>query len=130
MNKPLLNHYQSFSGSGLNIVFELKEEFNIAKNFLMGTLPYLGKNYKIMFDWFITGFGDGHQNISHFTIGGDNGVYGYRTSGVWLYNNNQIGVGSVIGIDPNKGINFPFALKTGTWMTMEISQYIIADNEV
>ena len=44
--------------------------------------------------------------------------------------NNQIGVRSAIGIDPNKGINFPFALKTGTWMTMEISQYIIADNEV
>lgn len=95
----------------------------------MGTLPYLGKEYKITFEWFITGFQSSWQCIIHFTIGGDGYGSGQRAPGVWLANNNQIGVWSAIN-SKTEQLRPPFAAKTGIWMTMEISQYMVADNKV
>jgi len=115
------------SSSWLNVVFELKEEFTITKDFLVGTLPFMGKSYKIKFDWFITQYGSGWQDIIQFAA--TDGGFGVRIPGVWIHDNNIIHPCAPIVSGSYSCKDIPFAESTGKWMTMEISQYMVADNK-
>jgi hypothetical protein len=66
----------------------VREEMSIRKNNLITTLPFIGKEYKISFDLFVSKFqvSGYHRSVIHFTTGGNHGKYGDRTPGIWIIN--------------------------------------------
>jgi len=88
----------------------------------------MGESYKIKFDWFITRFASSWQNIIHFTTTGEANER-VRIPGVWLHDNNTIHPCAPIVSGSYSCKDIPFAAGTGKWMTMEISQYMVADNK-
>ena len=77
----------------------------------------------------MTAFGRGWQSIIHFTAGGGHGsVLGDHTPAVWIQDHNRIDVYSALR--PTNWKQIPFAATTGKWMSMDISQYMVADNKV
>lgn len=112
------------ASSGLRVVFEKIEEFAIEKDNLLGTLPFLGKQFRIVFDLFVSSFSR-PSNILHFTIGG-NGGHGDRTPAFFRTENERIYIASAIN-GTSSGIYIDETLPVGQWNKIEMSQ-ILSDN--
>ena len=105
------------------MVFQKDLEHKIEKNYLMTKLNFITKEYKVTFDLYVAEFGSGWQNVVHFTKGGNMGVYGDRTPGVWLSDDGLLHVASAVN-DYLGGWNITTPLVAGKWFNLEISQLL------
>ena len=110
----------------LPIVFKKAEQFAIQRNNLLGELPFIGKQFIISFQLFITASAVGElENIIHFTIGGDWQNLGDRTPVLWLTRGMRLYVGSAINRVPDYNMETSFSLSLNTWHDIEISQLML-----
>ena len=88
-------------------------------------LDYIGKEYKISFEVFVTKFGaDAYHSVIHFTLGGDASQYGDRTPAVWIGNTKTMHIASAISGNLNAYWNFP-GIQEQKWTKVEISQKLV-----
>jgi len=100
------------------VVFKKIEQFQLARDQLLGELDVLGSEYIITFNLYLTSAGN--ENIIHFTIGGSKGNYGDRSPGLWTWDG-ELYLSSAIDGEPD--YVFKSTLPTlNTWHTIEISQ--------
>jgi len=110
----------------LPIVFKKTEQFTIRRNNLLGELPFIGKQFIVSFQLFITAPTVGEfENIIHFTIGGDFENLGDRTPALWLTKGTRLYVGSAINRVPDYNMETSFSLSLNTWHNIEISQLML-----
>jgi len=110
----------------LPIVFKKAEQFTIQRNNLLGELPFIGKQFIVSFQLFITAPTVGEfENIIHFTIEGDWQNLGDRTPVLWLTKGTRLYVGSAINRVPDYNMETSFSLSLNTWHDIEISQLML-----
>ena len=124
-NNYLIKIILLISERGLRFIFNTDSEFIIARNQQLTELEYLGKEYRITFELFITQYGSGYQSVLHLTTGGDDSAYGDRTPGVWLYNDNVVHVASAINGQANMYKNLLPMIEPGKWIHFEITQTLM-----
>ena len=99
--------------------------FEIKRNNQLVLLDYIGKEYKISFEVFVTKFGaDAYHSVIHFTLGGDAGQYGDRTPAVWIGNTKSMHIASAISGNLNAYWNFD-EIPEQKWTKVEISQTLV-----
>ena len=99
----------------------------IKKSNLVTALPYIAKEYKILFDLFVTKhITDTYRSVIHFTAGGNFGKYGDRIPGIWIVGKKLSIVSAINGNHNYQYIN-PTVLEEGKWMNVEISQSLVDD---
>jgi len=111
--------------------FSFPGEMTIEKSKLVTTLPSIGKEYRISFDLLVAKHTSGNvwwRNVIHFTTGGNDGTYGFRTPGVWIFKTNKLHVSSALNGNHNAYFDFPKQVEEGKWIKMQISQTLI-DNK-
>eukprot|EP00091_Calanus_sinicus_P008123 TRINITY_DN1973_c0_g1_i5.p1 TRINITY_DN1973_c0_g1~~TRINITY_DN1973_c0_g1_i5.p1 ORF type:complete len:521 (-),score=106.67 TRINITY_DN1973_c0_g1_i5:56-1618(-) len=103
-----------------------KDPLVLKKDHLITVLPFLGSQYKITFDLYLSSYGDKPvYSVLHFTQNGDATTYGDRNPAIWISREKKVLVCSAI----NGMLNFPvysqptFPLKT--WMPVVISQTLV-----
>ena len=104
------------------------EELILKKGYLLTTVPFLWKEFKLSFDVFISKFTSGWQNIVHFTTGGNDPDYGERIPGVWIADDKQFHIRFALNGNGDGGYRGTVAT-SGEWIHLEISQTLI-DNKV
>ena len=92
----------------------------------MTTLPYLGKEYEILFQLKITNIPNfKFQSVLHLSVDGqDVSVYGSRSPGLWVMSNKKFHVSSAISGNKNNWSNISGA-KMHEWLSIEISQTLM-----
>jgi len=115
-----LNNYQTRT-----IEFKIPEEFPIKKNNKLVELPFLGKEYNITFDLFITEDPSGYENFLHFSNeGGNFENHRCRTPAAWIFGGSRRMIRLYSLIDGHRAKDFyPGPLSLKTWQSFEISQY-------
>ena len=94
----------------------------VTKNNLLTVLPYIGREFKISFDFLISNYGAGWKSIIHFTTDGNWEKYGDRAPGIWIGPDKDLYICSAI----NGNTNVCHHVKTTQqWMSVEISQTLI-----
>jgi hypothetical protein len=97
----------------------------VLKANMIKKLPYIGKEFKISFDVFVSMFGNGFQSIIHFTKGGNGGAYGDRTPGVWMSGQRTLHVTTAANGQWNFGYTSKIVLPEKQWICVEISQNLL-----
>eukprot|EP00091_Calanus_sinicus_P012101 TRINITY_DN2742_c0_g1_i2.p1 TRINITY_DN2742_c0_g1~~TRINITY_DN2742_c0_g1_i2.p1 ORF type:complete len:262 (-),score=44.39 TRINITY_DN2742_c0_g1_i2:443-1228(-) len=88
-------------------------------------MDYIGKEYKISFEVFITKTGaDAFHSVIHFTIGGNADQYGDRTPAVWITNTRTMVIASAVSGNLNTNWNFA-GIPEQKWIKVEISQTLV-----
>ena len=106
-----------------SIKLHYDEQRPIKKNYHLTTLDYIGKEYKISFDFCVTYFGkELYESVIHFTQGGNNGKYGDRTPAVWVTNKKKVHIASAISGNRDSADSI-CCIEAGKWYKIEISQY-------
>jgi len=111
--------------------FSFPGEMAIEKSKLVTTLPSIGKEYRISFDLLVAKHTSGNvwwRNVIHLTTGGNDGTYGFRTPGVWIFKTNKLHVSSALNGNHNSYFDFPKQVKEFQVNTLHISQNFI-DNK-
>ena len=110
-----------------------KDEIVLQRNKLLTVLPYLGREFKISFDLFITKYGTPKWNyyysrlalawsIIHFTLGGDMENEGDRIPGIFIYPKTKV---CQIWMNWNIIHDVKTELQEKKWINFEISQTLI-----
>ena len=124
---------KNIKGNWLNLLSQFQYIFpgalpgplDVSRNFQLVLLGYLGKEYKISLEFFITKFGaDAYQSVIHFTLGGNMGKYGDRTPAVWIKNNKAVHIASAISGNPNAYFDI-CCVAEQKWTKVEISQTLV-----
>ena len=69
----------------------------LKKDHLITVLPFLGTQYKIMFELYISSYGNKpYYSVLHFTHNGNAETYGDRTPGIWISRDKEVYVASAI----------------------------------
>ena len=111
-------------------IFKRNWPFDLKKNNLVTELPYIGKEYKISFDLFVTKFGaEDYQSVIHFTTSGNAEKYGDRTPGVWMCKTKKLHISSALNGNVNNFYDDPTVQEEQKWINVEISQTLM-DNKV
>ena len=66
-----------------NIGFQMAREWVLKKGDLITNLDYIGKEFKVEFDFWINKLVPGYSSIIHLTQGGNYARYGDRIPAVW-----------------------------------------------
>ena len=107
---------------GWPIVFQKREEFTIVRNYKLGDLLVLGKEYIISFQLLLTAdISSDYGSIIHFTTGGNVGKYGDRTPALFVHDKTKLHLASAIDGNSNYYFDTP-ALSLNAWHSIEISQ--------
>ena len=96
----------------------------LKRNSLLTTLPTLGKEWKVSFEFNPTNYNQrGFAQVLQMTIGGKSGNVGDRTPGLWLHKTRGVYIVTTLNGRPNVGKNFrSMKPPVGEWTTIEISQ--------
>ena len=113
----------SFFSETKYTIYNHTPSFDLKQNNLLTTLPYLGKEYEILFQLKITNIASAaYQSVLHLSVDGtDVGVYGSRSPAMWVTPNKKFHVSSAISGNKNNWANIPGA-KLHEWLSIEISQ--------
>ena len=103
----------------------MREELVVEKDNLITELPFIGKEYRISFDVFISEYGTGWQSVIHFTVDGDIAKYGDRIPGVFIYQDKKMYIASAINGNRNYVYGHTTVIPKGKWSQVEISQKLI-----
>ena len=106
------------------VVFRKSGEFTIRRNYKLGELLVLGKEYVITFQLLLTAPSNDWETIIHFTIGGNRDKYGDRTPFLCVHHQTKLHLASAIDGNSNTYFNSPH-LSLNTWHSIEISQSFI-----
>ena len=111
-------------------LFNVVGEIEIKKNQIIKTLNILPKEYEVSFEVKPTSKTNAtYSNVIHFTVGGDNAVYGDRTPAVWFHFSNFHFSSTLNGlVDGLYGSNV--IMKLMEWTKIKISQLLIKGNYV
>lgn len=117
--------------NSIPVVFELRNEFKLGENSIIGGLPFIAKQFIISFQIKLNSGVPDWTNVLHFTnnAGDDNVVYGSSTPSIGIWSKNALGVFSAINGNPHYWTykDVP-RLTYGVWYNIEISQLWI-DNK-
>ena len=104
-------------------IYNHTASFDLKQNNLLTTLPYLGKEYEVLFQLKITNIASAaYQSVLHLSVDGtDVGVYGSRSPALWVKSDKKFHVSSAISGNKNNWANIPGA-KMHEWLSIEISQ--------
>ena len=108
----------------------VKDETALKKNNLVDVMPYMGREYEVSLDFYISKFGtpaDFYQSIIHFTMSNDADMYGARCPAVWVGPQKKLHVASALNGIANLYHDLDYTLKIGKWINLEISQKLIMD---
>ena len=108
------------------VQFSQSWPYDLKKNNQITVLPFLGKEYRLLFELKVTKFGtEAHQSVIHLTLGGNAEKYGDRTPGVWITNTKLFGIASAISGNLNSYQDLPTVLEENKWIRVEISQTLM-----
>ena len=110
----------------------IKEEMALKKNNLVDVMPYMGREYEVSLDFYISKFGtaaDFYQSVIHFTTSNNADMYGARCPAVWVgpQKNKKLHVASALNGNANLYYDLDYPLKIGKWINLEISQKLVMD---
>ena len=94
----------------------------LKKDHLITVLPYLGREFKISFEVYLSSFASvDWVNVIHFTTGGNDRNYGYRIPAIFVTKYNQFHIiCSLNGITNKQFVTKPQPLKK--WIPLIITQ--------
>ena len=100
----------------------------VERNNMITELPCLAKEYNISVDVLITKYGAGWQSVLQLTKGSKIGSYGDRIPGLWLYQDKQLYIASLVGGNANQFYTHKSVLDLDQWITVQIAQ-TLTDNK-
>jgi hypothetical protein len=104
----------------------LKNPLALKKDHLISVLPFIGTQYKITFDVYISSYGkDPWYSLIHFTHNGNAETFGDRTPGIWITNEKKIHVAFAISGNKNYYIDSQTIYPLKTWIPLEVSQTLV-----
>ena len=96
-------------------------ELELTENNLLTTLPTLGKEWEISFQFKPSNYDNsGWTNLLHLTIGGDGQIIGDQTPAIFF--DTGMDVTTSIGANPNQVINISPPPTVGKWSTLTLTQ--------
>ena len=99
------------------------EEHQLEQSTILETLPALGKEWQISFDFKPANYNtSGYTNILHLTIGGDQEKLGDRIPAIFHHPDKGLIVTTAIGENPNSHADLRWAPPVGQWSTIVLSQ--------
>ena len=109
--------------AGLSVVFQKNTEFAIARDQKIAELSSMGKQFIVTFELLLTNVAtSGWTSVLHFTIGGNDAVYGDRTPAVFIANGKMFHIASAINGNSNQYYNIDgLTLTTNKWYKLELS---------
>ena len=110
--------------SGLRVVFSHPGEHQLVKNTLLSTLPTLGKEWKISFQFKPTNYDfKDWTNLVHLTVGGNHEHYGDRTPAIFFKPDRGLVVSSSINGENNNYVRTRVPTPpVNHWTTVSVSQ--------
>ena len=103
-----------------------KNPLVLQKDHLITVLPFIGTQYKITFDVYISSYGkEPWSSIIHFTHNGNAETYGDRTPGIWISHEKKVHVASAISGVTNYYIDSQTIYPLKTWIPFEVSQTLV-----
>ena len=114
-------YMESYREPGHPVQFRKDGGFMISKNNQLGNVEYFSPEYKIEFDLLILSARPSWNSVLHLTLGGNNGKYGDRNPGVWLFGGRRLFVSSAINGNKNEYTELT-TLKLWQWYSIEITQ--------
>ena len=118
LNRNNSRNLGNFNFSGFIITTALV----LKKGHLITVLPYLGREFKISFEVYLSSFSSADwASVIHFTTGGNSKYYGERNPAIWVTKYKQFHVTCSLNGVPNKWfMTGPQPLKT--WIPIIITQ--------
>ena len=98
-------------------------ELKLKKGYLIETLPRLGKEWEISFEFKPENYDQsGYTSILHLSTGEDSSVLGSRIPAIFHHPNIGLHVATAIGNEPNSYLNIHRSPPVGQWSTIVVSQ--------
>ena len=109
---------------GLDTVVSLAAEMEILKDNLLATIPRLGKEWRLTFDYKPTAISLNGGTLLHLSAGRDNVQYGDPTPYIGHFDGKttRLVISSAISGDRNKHVRLTQEPPLGSWTTLEASQ--------
>ena len=110
--------------SSPDTVVSLPAEREILEDNLLATIPRLGKEWRLTFDYKPTAISPNGGTLLHLSAGCDNVQYGDRTPYIGHFDGKttRLVISSAISGDQNKHVRLTQEPPLGSWTTLEASQ--------
>ena len=103
-----------------------KDPLVLEKDHLITVLPFIGFQYMISFELYISSYGSQPwYSVIHFTHNGNHGFYGDRTPAIWIYREKKVVVASSVNGDPSYHFYGHTIYPLKTWIPVVVSQTMV-----